>query len=432
MSGTDRRSFLKLAAAGALGASSLSLAGRNVTAQDATSIRYGWWGGAERQQNYTAALEEFEAANPDIQIEKEFAEYTAFQERMTTQIGAGDVPDIFWIASPQVLTYEQAGLYRQLDDISTLDLSDLGEGILETIRLNGTLNTMPNGIFAPVVRYNETFVNEDRVELPSQENGQWTWDGFAEFLTDYASNNSSGRKGIAYNATADLPFEAWCRQHGEQLWTEDGSVGWSLDTLVGWFEWWENLRQAEVTLSLSEQEGADADWQLIGDTVLATFQNSNHIVDDAKAFPDYIFRMREVPVMDDAAEGHKYVYYPRMAIYSGIDAEKVDVAGSLVNYIINDVDFVRTTGLTLGAPINPRVRAESYDFATDAEIEMLNFIEAEIAAPSNPRYEAPAGSNTWRVVMTRTVEEIALGGADIAEASQRMIDEIVGEIERAQ
>jgi multiple sugar transport system substrate-binding protein len=431
MNGLNRRDLLKVAGAGALAASSLPLMGKYAAAQDQTTIRYGWWGGTERQQNYTAALENFEAANPDIQIEKEFAEYSAFQERMTTQMAAGDVPDIFWIASAQVLTYEKAGLYRQLDDIATLDLGDLTEEVLETIRLNGTLNTMPNGIFAPVVRYNETFAQEDGVELPSADSGAWTWDGFAQFLIDYNDNNSSGRRGVAYGATADLPFEAWCRQHGEELWSEDGNIGWSVETLTGWFEWWENLREAGAALSLSEQEGADSDWQLIGDTVLCTFQNSNHIVDDSKMFPDYTLRMREMPILDGAAEGHKYLYYPRMAVYAEIDDGKVDAVGSVINYIINDVEFVQTTGLTMGAPINPRIREEALGFATDAEIEMLNFVETEAAAPQNPRFEAPAGSNNWRTVMTRTVEEIALSGADIAEASQRMMDEIAAEIERA-
>jgi ABC-type glycerol-3-phosphate transport system substrate-binding protein len=431
MSGTDRRTLLKLATVSAVAASSLSLSGRQVSAQEAMTIRYGWWGGTARQQSYTAALEKFEAANPNIKIEKEFADYEGFQERMTTQMAAGDVPDIFWVASPQVLTYERAGLFRQLDDIATLDLSDLDEGILETIRLNGVLNTMPNGIFTPVVRYNETFAEEDGVEFPSQEDGQWTWEKFAEFLIDYNENNASGRRGITYDATADLPFEGWCRQHGEELWSQDGSIGWTMETLVAWFEWWENLRQAGAALSVSEQEGVSKDWQLSGDKVLATFQNSNHIVDDAKAFPDFTFRMREIPVMDGAAEEHKFLYYPRMAIYSGIDEAQVEAAGSIVNYIINDVEFVQTTGLTMGAPINPRIRAEAQEFATDAEMEMLNIVEAEAAAPSKPRYEAPAGSNNWRTVMTRTAEEIALEQSSIEDACQRMMDEIAQEIERA-
>lgn len=431
MSETDRRTLLKFAAAGVFSASAFSQVGPHVVAQDATTIRYGWWGGTARQQSYTAAFEAFEAENPDIKIEKEFADYDAFQERMTTQMAAGDVPDIFWIASPQVLTYEQNDLFRQLDDIETFDLSDFDEETLEPIRLNGVLNSIPNGVFVPVVRYNETFANEDRVELPTEESGNWNWDGLAAFLTDYANNNSSGRKAITYDANADLPFEAWCRQHGEQLWSEDGNIGFSEETLAGWFDWWENLRKAGAALSLSEQEGPSKDWQLVGDKVLVTFQNSNHIIDDAKVFPDYTFRMRPMPILDGAEEGHKFLYFPRQTIYQGIEESKVPAAGKVLNYIINTPDFLKVTGLTMGAPINPRVREEVRAFASDNELHMLDIVNGETEATRRPRYEAPAGSNNWRTVMARVIEEVALERTSPTDAASRMIQEVSAEIERA-
>lgn len=427
----NRRGFLKMTAASAIGASSLTIAARNASAQDKTTIRYGWWGGAERQQNYIRALEAFEAANPDIDVEPEPAEYGAFQERMTTQIPAGNVPDIFWIASPQVLTYENNDIYRILDDVPTLDLSDYDASALETFKLNGNLNTMPFGVFAPAFRYNETFATEDGVELPAAGSPEWSWSGLSEFLITYAQNNSGGRKAIPYNAHADLPFEAWVRQRGEQLWTEDGSVGFTAETLGSWFEWWETLRKAGAALSLSEQEGASPDWQLVGQNVLANMGNSNHIVDDSRVFPESVFKLRAMPVDAGVEDGHKFLYTPRMAMYQGIDAAKVEAAGTLMNYNTNNVEFVKTTGLSLGAPVNPRVLQEAYAFATEAESEMLAMIEAETAAMRRPRYEAPAGSSTWRDVMALAIEQIALEQSSVADASTRMIEEINAEIERA-
>ena len=111
--------------------------------------------------------------------------------------------------------------------------------------------------------------------------------------------------------------------------------------------------------------------------------------------------------------------------------DKVDEAGSVVNYIVNDVEFYKITGLTMGAPINPRVREEYLPFASEDEIEMLELISEVGALPARPRYEAPAGSNNWRTIMTRTAEEIAIGDAEILQASQRMIDEISAELDRA-
>lgn len=430
MNRVDRRRLLKLSAAGVLGSAALPLPRAGI-AQEKVTIRYGWWGGADRQRNYTRALEKFEAQNPDIDIEPEPAEYEAFQERLTTQIPAGDVPDIFWIASPQVMTYHANNLYRPLESIPSLDLSDHSPEAIESFKLGGELNTMPFGVFAPVLRYNETFAADDGVEVPTVESGQWTWDGLAAFLTDYAQNNAAGRKGIAYNAHADLPFEAWLRQRGEQLWTEDGTIGFTEESLAAWFDWWENLRKAGAALSISEQEGPSPDWQLVGDKVLANMGNSNHIVDDSRVFPDYTFRQRPTPIAEGAEEGHKFLYTPRMAMYQGIDEGKIEAAGRLMNYNTNNVEFVQETGLSLGAPVNPRVLQEAYAFANEAETEMLRTVEAETTAPRRPRFEAPPGSSTWRDVMALAIEEVALEQSTVTEAAARMIEEIGTEIERA-
>jgi hypothetical protein len=61
---------------------------------------------------------------------------------------------------------------------------------------------------------------------------------------------------------------------------------------------------------------------------------------------------------------------------------------------------------------------------------MLRIVQHNNAQESKPRYEAPAGTGTWRNIMTRTIEEIVLGGMPVMEASQRMIDEVQREIDQ--
>ena len=163
-------------------------------------------------------------------------------------------------------------------------MGDYSKEDLETFKLDGQLNTLPFGIFTPVIRYNETVAKADGVTVPSEGPG-WTWDGLAELLVAYSKNNPGKRKGTPYAPDHDLTFEAWLRQRGEQLWTEDGQVGFTVDGLGSWLDWWEKLRKAGGALSLSEQEGMGPDWAQVGKKVLVNFGNSNHIIDDAKMFP---------------------------------------------------------------------------------------------------------------------------------------------------
>lgn len=429
MSGLDRRGFLKLAAAGALGAGLTACgAGDGSDSGGGTSLRYAWWGNNIRQQNYTKALKEFAAKNPGVQVEPEFADYAAFQERMTTQMAARDVADIFWIASPQVLTYHKSKIYRRLDDIPTLNLADYSKEDLESFKIGGELNTMPFGVFVPVIRYNETFAEEDGAELPPADAD---WDAWAAFLVDYAKDNPNKRIGMPYEADADLPFESWLRQRGEQLWTQDGKAGFTADSLAAWFDWWDRLQKAGAVMSLSEQEGIGPDWAVVGKKVLAKVGNSNHLIDDARMFPDHTFRLRGMPVAKDAQAGHAFLYYPRMAIYQGIDDEKVEAAGKLVGYNTNDPAMIATVGLTMGAPVNPKVFQQALDSATGDAKETLTVVQAGREAERRPRFEAPPGTNTWRTAMGRAAEEIALGRLRTTDGARRLLEEIGAGITRA-
>ncbi|GAA4431839.1 extracellular solute-binding protein [Georgenia halophila] len=426
MNDMNRRSFMKTTGLGVLGASVLAACGEGSSSAQGggtTEVRFAWWGGTERQQMYNDALDLFEKQNSGITVLPEFADYDAYQERMVTQMAAGDVPEVFWIPSAQVLTYHAAGLYRPLDDLEALDLSDFSEADLESFKLHGELNTMPKSLSSPALRYNQTFLEDEGLEMLPDDEG-WTWDALSEYLIDYTNNNAQGRKGTTYNAQTDLCFEAWLRQHGQQLWTADGEAGFDVDGVAGWFEWWETLRKAGAATSLSEQEGPAPEWPVVGDKVLATFGNSNHIADEAAMYPDYEFLLRRMPVLPDAEAGHRFIYLSRLAMYQDTEDSRIEATAKLIDFNINASDMLQIVGLSAGAPPNPRLLQEAYETATPDEEKMLAIIEEEQAAERRPRYESPAGSSTWRIIMTRGVEEVALERSSISDAATRVVEDI--------
>jgi ABC-type glycerol-3-phosphate transport system substrate-binding protein len=425
----SRRSFLiAVGAAAGTGvlASCSGVAGGSAGTSDTRTLRYAFWGNNVRQQNYQKAFDKIED-ELGMAFKVEFADYEAYQERMTTQMSAGNVADIFWVPSPHVMTYYANDLYRPLKSVSSLDLSDYSETDLRDFQLAGELNTLPFGIFVPVVRYNNTFATEDGVTLPDD----WDWEWLTEFATDYAQNNAHDRRALSYSPDHDLSFEAWLRQHGEQLWTEDGRMGFTQDGLAGWIEWWENLRNAGATTSVSEQDGVAPSWEDVGDRCLMWFGNSNHIVDESAMYPDYEFKLMNPPAAADAQAGHQYMYFPRMAIYKGIDDDRAELAGEVLKFSSSNVEMPKTVGLTMGVPPNPRVAEEYREFATPVEQEMLRVTAQAREAERAPRYEAPPGTSAWRSIFTRTIEEIAVGGTSISDATAAMIAEIDRGIQRA-
>lgn len=395
-----------------------------------TAIRYAYWGNNVRQQNYTKAFKLFAEDHSDIKIAAEFADYSPYQERMTTQMAARNVADMFWVPSPNVLTYYSSGLYRQIDDLEGLDLADYSEADLESFKIDGKLNTMPFAMTTPVVRFNETFAEADGVDLPGDDEA-WTWDEMAEFAVDYAKENSEKRKAFGYTPEHDLNFEYWIRQHGEDLWTEDGGLGCTTDTLAGWMDWWEKLRKAGATTSLSEQDGVAPDWELVGDKVLITWGSSNHLIDDAAMFPDHSFKLRRPPSLDDAPEDSPFLYTPRMAIYADIDEAKLPAAAEILNFCTGNLEMIKTVGLTMGVPVHPRVAEEMVEFADPAEKECLRMVTLVREGKRRPRYEAPAGSSTWREVMQREAERMVLNKVSPKKTADTIINEIKAGLDRA-
>ena len=425
MSDLTRRSFLTWTGVGALSVAAMSLAGCSPSGSGGDgSVRFAWWGGSERQQAYLEALDAFTAEHPEVKVAPEFGDYDAYQERMTTQMAARDVPDVFWIPSAAVLTYRDAGLYRNLDGASGLDLSAFSAEQIESFRLGGELNTLPKSLFSPVLRYNSTFLDDAGAALPEQ----LSWDNLAEFLVDYSANNADGRKGISYGPYHDMPFESFLRQHGEDLWTEDGALGASVDGVGAWIDWWEKLRRAGATTTMSEQDGIEPSWPQVGDKVLTTFANSNHIVDEARAFPDYEFDQRDVPALEDAAAGYHFTYYSRFAMYEGVPDERVEAAAQLMSFNLNSPELLSLVGLSAGAPPNAELLDQYEPDATPDERKVIAMTREIAETEQRPRFEAPAGSGNWRNLLIRELEEVTLGEKSVPDAAAAFVEAVEGEI----
>lgn len=426
----SRRNFLTYAGVGALSVGAFALAGCSIGGSGtpgSTTVRFAWWGGADRQKAYLAGLDSFGQQFENITVEPEFGDYNAFQERMTTQMAARDVPEVFWIPSPAVLTYRDAGIYRDLEDIGTLDLSAFSEAEVDSFRLDGKLDTLPKSMFSPVLRYNTTFMEEDGVALPEN----LTWEALSEFLIDYSKDNANGRKGTTYGPYHDMPFESFVRQRGEDLWTQDGRLGASADTVAEWIDWWETLRKAGATTTVSEQDGIEASWSLTGDKVLTSFANSNHIVDEALAFPDYVFDQRDIPAFADAASGYHFVYYSRFAMYAGTEDESVDAAGELMSFNLNSLELLELVGLSAGAPPNTALLDQYEPKASDDEKKVIAITREIAETDRRDRFEAPAGSGNWRTMMVRELEAVTLGDRSASDAAANFVDAVTNDIEKA-
>lgn len=413
----DRRSFLAMAGGASAAMVAASCASSNGSdgssgSGSGTVVRYGHWDNGSAQALYAELFQDFMDDNPDIEVRQEFASFNAFQERMTTQIAGGEVADIFWVAAAQILAYNEAGIYADLEKLPGFDLDALDADIVDRLRIDGKLTTLPNGLIVPCLRWNQTFLDEVGAEVPSA----WTWNLLAEWLTDYTKNNPKGRRGIFYHAGHDLTLEAWLRQNGEDLWTEDGQLGASVECISEYLAWWEELRNSGTTLTIEEQGGIGVNWSELGSEVLADISSHNQIIEASSVFPDYVLQQRPTPTIDAPAEGHAFTFFERLGVYSRVPEENLEAVGRLLTFTLTDVGYIEKLGPLQGTPASA-ARREALENSDDPNVQQVNAVTNEILEmPMRPRFEAPANASTWRRHFDAALEQIVFNDTSITAA----------------
>lgn len=430
MSRTLSRRSVLLGGSAALGLGALGLAGCSNGSGGGSGdgpIRFAWYGGVERQQAYMELLELFQEET-GIEVEPEYADYDPYQDRMATQFAAGDGPDLFFLAGFNILEWHSAGQLHEIDEFvgDTIDLSDVDQDLLESWRIDGSLTAMPYAYWNPVVRSNRDFAEELGIEIPDDES--WTWEDFAEVSQEYSDATEEGHYGAVYGAYDDLPFNAFLRQIGQELFTTDGQVGFDADGMGEWMDLWERMRESGAAMPVQEQEGVTASWEVVAPKTLFRTGNANHLSNDQPSV-EWELDLHLVPTVSDPSPGHRYLHVVRFGMYH--NTPEPESTAKLMNFLLNSEDVPRLVGMNQGLPVAQRLQEAAHETADDTGQKVIECIEREAAMEMRPRAEVPAGAGGWRTMMGRAIEAIAIEGSPISTESERFVNELTEAVERA-
>lgn len=125
-------------------------------AQDKT-LRFSWWGGEDRHEPTLKVIQMFEAKNPGIKIKAEYAGWSGYLERLSTQIAGGSEPDIMQIDRAWIPVFSKNGDgFYDLNKVKDkLNLGDYDAADVDIVTRNGKLNAMPMGYTARIFIYNK-------------------------------------------------------------------------------------------------------------------------------------------------------------------------------------------------------------------------------------------------------------------------------------
>lgn len=200
-----RREIVGKAAVGAatlgvLGALPTSAWAKRVGRASTVTLNWAAYQEPSRAPIYAAILKDWKQKYPNIKLNFQTADFTTYYTKLTTNIAAGTVPDVFLMSGAYFYQAVYRKALKQLDSMmksSGVKLSDYFGEKPDTV-YQGKTYAIPAEIDIVALGYNKTLFDQKNVDPPTDA---WTWDELlaaAQKLTDpkagtygYYSWNSS-------------------------------------------------------------------------------------------------------------------------------------------------------------------------------------------------------------------------------------------------
>ncbi len=212
---------------------SLSVIAAPVGAADDVTLRMTIWSANPSHVELFEKLgDEFAAAHPTVSdVTIESFNLAELDTLFTTQIAAGDPPDVSWLPVESSLQYSRAGALIDLREVINAtpdyDYEDLIPSLMERWVDGDAVYGIPFSTGPLVMYYNKDLYAQAGVKDPGQliAEGDWTWDAFRE--TSKQLHDALGTPSYVLN---DFDFKNWTRllpymyAYGASPWSDDAST----------------------------------------------------------------------------------------------------------------------------------------------------------------------------------------------------------------
>lgn len=241
----------------------LSLLGAGTpTVPISKTLRFIFWGPASRDKLTKKATDLYHSLHPDITISSEFTDFSSYWNKLNTEVAGGTIPDLIQMDIKYVAQYAKKGLLLDMTSIianKTIDLSDFDPSLLASSKLNQKAYGIPTGGNCMCLVYDADLVKKAGVHAPP---ATMTWEAFAGYTAQLSKALALNKIFGTADSSGDIAvFEIWIRQHGKELFTADGKLGYTAQDVADWFNYWSGLRKsgacasAEVQASVSSTSG---------------------------------------------------------------------------------------------------------------------------------------------------------------------------------
>ncbi|MDA2807052.1 ABC transporter substrate-binding protein [Nocardiopsis suaedae] len=387
-------------------------------------IRFSWWGSDSRHEATQEVIDLFEERNPGITVTADYTDWDGYWDKLATSTAADDMPDVVTMEERYLREYSDRGALADLNGLEALDTSNVDELVASSGDVEGEKFGVATGVNVFSVMADPAQFEAAGVEVPDDET--WTWEEYVETaaeITEASGGDIYGSQSMGYNENS---FRIYARQHGESFYAEDGSLGFSKETLVEWFGLVAEMQEKEAQPTAAESVeieagGPDQSVLSTGSGAMAHFWSNQLAAISGAAKGDV-----ELLRYPGESEFERTGMYFKPAMYYSVSAgtEHPEEAAKFVDFLLNDVDAGRIILADRGLPANTEVRSAIVEDLDEAGTRSADFVEELrpdiVDGPPPP----PIGAGDVVEITKRVTDDVQFGEITPEEAADRFIEEV--------
>jgi len=412
---TDRRGFL--AAAGALAAGAMT---PRLAMAAGTRLRVYWWGSQPRADRTFKVMEMYTKGHSGVTLDGETAGWSDYWPRLATQVAGRNAPDVIQMDYRYIFEYARRGALANMDDLrAQMPLDGFPKAVLDGGSVDGKLYGISLGANSAAIMANTQALQKAGVTLPDT----FTFDQMKEMAKGFKTTDD-----VPY-FSADLSgvepvLENWLRQQGKALYDADGQLGFGAAEIEAWFDLWDDLRAAGVTVTPDLQ----ALYQQSIETSMVTLGHSALDMAHTNQFVGFVavntapLEMRPLPLVHDGATGGQY-RKPSQFFSISARAEDKKVAADFINYFVTDLDAAKVLDVERGVPESDKVRAAIAPMLDPTARAAVDFIGklGDLVGPLPP--PPPKGAGEIEKSLIRISQEVGFGRTKAKDGAAQLVSE---------
>lgn len=286
-------------------------------------------------------VEGFKAKYPYIKLDIDESPWGDFVKKISTQIAAGNPPDIWIQENAVILGYAKSGVAEDISKYVDKDLNkdDYISGLLTAKDSSGKVWGIPHGLNPIALAYNKKMFDDAKIQYP---NDNWTYQDVIDAAQKLTKDtNGDGKVDIygfisGYNITQG--WYPWIKSTGGQLLDSTFTKAMFTDpkTIEALTKWSEFNTKLNASAPKAFTDANDAEPKSFANEKGAMyFMQYSQAVAWNKDFPNFEYDVVKMPKGFDGKRVVPYVTNEWM-IYSKAKQDAKDAAWTWIKYYLSD------------------------------------------------------------------------------------------------